>query len=216
MPGREKWAALAVKQFLRQTFHRSERAVLMIAGPGAAGIGLAGDERIHVIDLECDIRPLGAKRNCMCELARSEWIAHWDDDDWRADNYLEQAISDAYGASLAARQSAWFDDGRHAWIYQGGPACGVGSTLVYRSEFWRGNPFPALQIGEDNAIIRRACASGSALLVPLRADFVARDHGKNTSGRNREASCWRRRERSDLPGGYLHEAESWLLRQALA
>ena len=208
-PRRAPFARLAAEQFLRQSLHRRLSAVLLVAAHGAAGLDLPDDDRIHVVDLPVDIKPLGSKRNLCCALARSEWIAHWDDDDWRGDRYLDEAIEQAT-SDVFCRREAWFDDGRDAWLYRGGSLCGVGSTLLYRAEFWRTHQFPALQIGEDNAFIRGAAER--AVFGSCSDQFVARDHGANTSGRMRDCPLWSRHGRSALPREYLtYEAQSGLL-----
>ena len=36
--------------------------------------------------------PVGAKRNIACEVAQGEVIAHWDDDDWMAPEWLRSQV----------------------------------------------------------------------------------------------------------------------------
>jgi hypothetical protein len=201
-PSRARFARQAAEQFLAQTLHRKRSAVLLVAAPNAASLYLPADDRIHVVDLPAEIRPLGLKRNVCCEFSNSQWIAHWDDDDWRSDTYLETALA-LTEKPVFCRREAWFDDGTSAWLYRGSQTCGVGSTLLYRRGYWLEQQFPALQIGEDNVFIRDAVLAGVATLADLSSEFVARDHGANTSGRNRHCQLWHRHERTELPAAYL-------------
>jgi hypothetical protein len=207
MPSRKRFAVKAVTQFLRQTLHRRESALLVVASQGVEGFGFPDDERIRLVDLRYEIRPLGAKRNMLCSLAQSEWIAHWDDDDWRADDYLERIVADAGTAQVYARCRGWFDDGTHAWLYCGGPSHGIGSTLLYRRSWWQTHRFPELQVGEDCGFVFAACARRAARISTDLDGFVARDHGANTSPRNRPGTGWKLYPRTGLPQAYLEYLE---------
>ena len=89
---RASFIPCAIAYFLRKSLQDSE---LIIVDDGHAPIGglVPADPRIRYVRLDAR-RPVGAKRNLACELARSELIAHWDDDDWYAPDRLQrQAVA---------------------------------------------------------------------------------------------------------------------------
>jgi glycosyltransferase involved in cell wall biosynthesis len=79
-------------------------------------------------------RPLGAKRNLACEIARGEIIAHWDDDDWYAPDRLSRqaALLTDSGASLCGLDTVLFYDLRsgEAWPYVYPRTSGHGSPTI--------------------------------------------------------------------------------------
>jgi glycosyltransferase involved in cell wall biosynthesis len=130
---------------------------------------------------------VGALRNLACELARGEYIAHWDSDDWYAPDrlsaqlrVLRQSGRPATGYNLLP----FADDRlRRAWMFEryGSPyACGT--SLVYVRSFWAAHRFaPFVRYGEDNHFIERM---EGRLLPDSGRSIVARVHDQGTSPRD--------------------------------
>lgn len=92
---RALWPA-ALKTFARQTYTDSKLLIGVDATESnvpaicehleaiAHRIGIASRVAVTVTDT----KTLGAKRNALCEIASTPWIAFWDDDDWHAPRRL--------------------------------------------------------------------------------------------------------------------------------
>lgn len=141
---------------------------------------------------------IGELRNVANELARGEYIAHWDSDDWYSPTRLSEQIR-------VLRQSArpatgynvlpFADDRiRRAWLYRGSPGYACGTSLFYLRAAWAGHRFDkGATWGEDNAFIR---ALKGRLVSVAGASIVARIHGAGTSPR--DVSCWEEIEYAGL------------------
>jgi glycosyltransferase involved in cell wall biosynthesis len=144
------------------------------------------DPRIRYIRLP-ERQSLGAKRNLGCQVARGDIIAHWDDDDWMASwrlSYQVQALSDNRAQVCGLDKLYFYDPQRdQAWqyVYPDRARFWVaGATLCYRKAFWRENPFPNINVGEDTRFVW----SGDARRMIALAEagfYVATIHPGNTS-----------------------------------
>ena len=144
------------------------------------------DDRIRLIHLdENGSRLIGEKRNFGCERARGELIAHWDDDDYsaplRLDDQVERLLSS--GKSVTGYCSMRFCHGSSGrwWLYQGKASYALGTSLVYKRDWWLRNKFKAVQIGEDNSFIDQANAAGEFVSAPANGLMYATLHDGNTS-----------------------------------
>lgn len=139
-------------------------------------------------------RTIGAARNWLCERARGEIIAHFDDDDFSAPGRLAdqvQRLRDS-GKDVTGYFSMRFTDGQKWWEYRGSPDYALGTSLVYRRAWWARNRFdPRLQVGEDNAFVARARAQAQIISVEAGELMYATNHAGNTSPRNLKGKSWR-------------------------
>ena len=134
---------------------------------------------------------LGERRNVACEAAAScDLIAHFDDDDYYAPNYLEQMVvwfrqlqrSSAPVEIIGLKDFYTYDFfRRNAWKGYSNATGPAGPTLVYSRTFWKEHHFPHINRGEDNELVRAASAdhvvglSGTELFVYMR-------HWRNVTG----------------------------------
>lgn len=159
---------------------------------------------------------LGAKRNALCEMARSEFIAHWDDDDWYHPLRLQEQVASLKGApgwgSINRRETyvtgyneVPFYDVRSGAVnvYKGRPSYAIGSSLLYYRCWWEYHRFiekgKNANNGEDTAFVWSAAG---AILTHSGVDrMVARVHpGSTTFGlQNFAAVEWTPRDASTLP-----------------
>lgn len=149
---------------------------------------------------------VGEKRNLACALAQGEIIIHWDDDDWRSDQWIGVQVrhllegkADITGLDQPYfynpyLEQAWQyiypkDDGRNwpAWVH--------GGTLCYWKSFWKSNPFPKLNIGED---VEFLWSRHPKRVVPHRGIYlyVAFIHDRNASPKHTWNSRFFQRETS--------------------
>ncbi len=149
---------------------------------------------------------LGAKRNLACEQAHGDLILHWDDDDWSAPWRVRYQVEQlmAAGADVGGLSRVLFHDpvADEAWEYEY-PRTGVpwvyGATLVYTRAFWRRNPFPPLNVGEDSRFVWASVSKRLSAHDDSRF-FVGTVHAANTSRKDTRGHRWRR-----YPVAALHD-----------
>ncbi len=134
--------------------------------------------------------PIGRMRNAGCEIARGEVIAHFDDDDYSAPGRLADQLRRlrTTGAAVTGYHSMRFTDGRRWWLYRGAAGYALGTSLVYRRDWWQLHPFQELRVGEDNAFVR---AAGHRLVSADAGELMfATNHSGNTSPRQLATKQW--------------------------
>ncbi len=191
MPTRDRaeYARQAVRYFLRQDYPEKE---LIIVDDGVQPLeGFESDSRIRHIRLPSRVS-IGAKRNLGCELARGEFVAQWDDDDWYGPRRLSEQIAPLAngGADITGmitghivelnRWAFWCITPEihrlmFAWDVHG-------STLAYRRKLWSdGTRYPNISLGED-AMFLIACVNAKARLTRVEGlgHFIYVRHGMNS------------------------------------
>jgi len=201
---RRRFVPRAIAQFLAQDYPDRE---LLIVDDGTDRIEdlVPDDPRVRYVGLNQRL-VLGAKRNLACEQARGELIVHWDDDDWSAPWRLRYQVEQltAAAADVAGLDHILFHDpaAGEAWEYQyprGGASWVYGATLIYTKAFWRRNPFPLLNVGEDSRFVW-ANVPKRVLAHDDHRFFVATVHTANTSRKDTRGHRWRR-----LPAAALRD-----------
>lgn len=130
--------------------------------------------------------PIGALRNAGCEAACGEIIAHFDDDDFsgprRITDQVERLLSSP-GCQVTGYRAMRFTDGSSWWRYEGPAKYALGTSLVYRREWWAGHKFPEVMVGEDNGFAAQAAARGALIATDAGEHQWATIHDGNTSPR---------------------------------
>ena len=149
----------AIEYFMRQDYPNRE---LIIVNDGSDPIEnlLPEDSRIHYIRLD-EKTNVGPKNNIANEQAKGEIIVHWSANTWMSDWRLSYQVAsllkgraDICGLNNLLHYdlvtiTAWHSKrppGERPWM--------PGSTLCYTKKYWRKNPFPDLEMGEDIHFIR--------------------------------------------------------------
>jgi glycosyltransferase involved in cell wall biosynthesis/SAM-dependent methyltransferase len=200
---RRAFVARAVEYFLRQDYELKE---LIVVDDGADAVGdlLGADERLRYVRL-AEKMSVGAKRNLACEAARGQVIAHWDDDDWHAPHRLRyqlEALQRA-GAELCGISTLLFYDARgggRAWKYvypSSRKAWVSGSSMCYTREFWAGNRFREIDVGEDARFVWSRPAARVCVLPDSRF-HVGIIHKGNVSPKNTAGSYWQPHPAEDI------------------
>jgi glycosyltransferase involved in cell wall biosynthesis len=180
---RRQWLPKAVECFQQQT-HREAELLILADGEDVRDL-VPDDARIRLIHIEGPI-DIGAKRNFGCERAAGEVIAHWDDDDYSAPARLADQLRRLHesGKSVSGYNSMRFTDGAGWWQYTGTVNYALGTSLLYRAEWWRHNRFDSVQIGEDTQFVANANAHGELVTADARGLMYATIHPGNTSPRS--------------------------------
>jgi glycosyltransferase involved in cell wall biosynthesis len=182
---RRLFVAQAIAYFLRQSYTNSE-LIVVDDGDDAVGDLIPAGERVRYVRLKARTT-IGAKRNLACEQARGEMIVHWDDDDWMASWRLGYQVKSMAqnGADLCGLDKLLFYDPQtdRAWQYIypcGGKFWVAGNSLCYTKSFWRENPFPNINVGEDTRFVWGGDAR-KMIALPDSSFYVAMIHPGNTS-----------------------------------
>ena len=136
-------------------------------------------------------------RNAGCEAASGDVIAHFDDDDFSAPQRLADQLRRLDGAQVTGYHTMRFTDGIKWWVYRGSFSYALGTSLVYRRNWWAQHKFGNLQVGEDNDFVRNA----AAVLTTADAGEMmwATNHSGNTSPRVMGGSSWQLLEALNVP-----------------
>lgn len=199
---RRRFVPQAIKYFLRQDYGSKE---LLIIDDGTDPVGdlVPVDERIRYVRLEKRTK-VGTKRNLACEQAKGEIIVHWDDDDWMEDRRLSYQVSQlrAERADACGLNRVFFFDpvAAVAWeyVYPGTIRPWIyGATLCYTQSFWKRNPFPDVDVGEDSRFVWNDPAAKIRAL-PDNGFMAALVHPGNTGVKRTDDSCWVARSISEV------------------
>lgn len=192
--GRRQFVAQAIRHFLKQGYGNKE---LIVVDDGAEPVAdlMPATDAVRYVRLERRMS-IGAKRNLACAMAKGSIIAHWDDDDWMAPNWLHSQVATLLDnrADVCGLDQILFRAPalRKAWkyVYDGAKPWVCGGTLCYTKAFWEGEPFPDIDIGEDNAFVwsRR---HKNIVVNDAYELYVATVHVGNTSPKQTADRRWR-------------------------
>jgi glycosyltransferase involved in cell wall biosynthesis len=202
---RRAFLPLSLACFQSQTYSNKE---LVVVDDGSDAIGDLVESVADAGYVRLDRRlSIGAKRNLACERATGDIIAHWDDDDWYSPQRLQQQVEPLLAAthdltglvnSFVLEMPSgqfWSTDGSvHKRMFVGDLH---GGTLVYLRALWlEGIRYPEVNLAEDAAFIRTACARGKRILrLPNDGQFIYLRHGRNSwkfeCGRFLDPAGWR-------------------------
>jgi glycosyltransferase involved in cell wall biosynthesis len=194
--GRPAFAQRAIDCFLRQTWEEKELIVVDDLDNRSFFEGVdVPDVSYHLLERKISI---GAKRNYACQSAKGSIVAHFDDDDWSAPTRLEDQVERLLvtGKTISGYHSMFFTDMVRWWKYTGSDDYALGTSLVYRREYWESHPFnESCSEGEDNHFIWPARRSSLLTSVDAELLLYATIHPDNTSVRTMKNSAqWKEYE----------------------
>jgi len=99
-----------------------------------------------------------------------------------------------------------FTNGTDWWQYTGGHLYALGTSLMYRRDWWMRHPFVEINVGEDNQFVGKARAQNQLVVADSGDLMIASNHSGNTSPRNIAGKSWRAIERP------ASAPEEWLCR----
>jgi len=128
-------------------------------------------------------KPIGAKRNNLCNQAKADIIIHFDSDDYYSPDYVSKSVAHLVktGADITGLSSAYFYNPRK-WLkrydYGGSQGYALGATFCYWRKTWEAKPFREISNGEDFYFM-----DGNIVNPHRHIDtFVAIVHDDNTTG----------------------------------
>lgn len=186
MRGRKDFLARAIDCFRRQTYERRE--LLIVADsfgevdclPHDIASDICASALIPTTSMN-----VGQKRNRGCEDAHGDLIAIWDDDDYSAPGRLRQQANELAitGKSVTGYNMMKFTDGSAWWSFKAGAGLVLGTSLMFRREWWEKHPFPEVQIGEEGEFCSVPHEANQLAEVPDLSLMYATIHEGNTSKR---------------------------------
>jgi O-antigen biosynthesis protein len=188
---RPEWLLKAIASFQKQTYRHSELMILA-DGQDVRRLVPEHDPRIRLIHLD-GWPEIGGKRNYGCERAAGDVIAHFDDDDYSAPGRLADQVQRLLesGKAVTGFHSMRFTDGVRWWKYEGTRNYALGTSLCYRRAWWQAHRFPAIQIGEDNAMVAAAWNADQLSTSDAGDLMYASIHAGNTSPRRMLGDNWK-------------------------
>lgn len=104
---RERFMRAIHDVYARQTHPDTELLILDDSDEPSPFLSRLGDPRVRYTHLTQRMS-VGAKRNRLIEQARGEWICHFDDDDYYADDYVAQMLAHSADVDFV-KLSGWFN-----------------------------------------------------------------------------------------------------------
>lgn len=192
----------ALGYFLAQDYPNKELLVLDDGTDSVEDL-MPKDSRVRYFREE-PRRNTGLKRNTLCELARGDIIAQFDDDDWYAPDRLSCQVAEIQsGVDLVGLCDVLFYDTRgmtaRAWryTYRGARPWTFGPTMMYTRALWEKIKFKDTCENDDTLFVWscdptrvRACSG---------AWHVATLHNRNGSAKTIHAG-WKEIPVKRLPG----------------
>jgi glycosyltransferase involved in cell wall biosynthesis len=176
---RPQFALEAVELFLAQTWPNKQLVIVDDFSAPSFDVAPPGPGIVYITERVRST--IGAKRNRACAEARGDIICHWDDDDHsdpgRIANQVETLLAGPF--EMTGYSEMVFRNGTRQWLYKGTDGYMLGTSLMYRKEYWRRRPFGDLNIGEDLLFQ----AGARSVSVPAGDLMWARTHPGNTSPR---------------------------------
>jgi glycosyltransferase involved in cell wall biosynthesis/predicted O-methyltransferase YrrM len=169
----------AIRCFLRQTYPNKE-LIVVDDGDERAAAHVPMDPSVRYVSVDRRM-PLGAKRNLGVDVSAGDVIAHWDDDDWYAPEYLSRVVARLLQSSSAAltgmsRYLVYLLAAQSLKVCSAGvPA---GASFCYWRRIWQDHPYRETERAEDYFFLRDARPAIHAI-----ADaelFAVIRHGRHT------------------------------------
>jgi len=183
---RPQFAREAIGLFLAQTWPNKQLVIVDDFVAPSFDVIPSGLGILYLV--ERGKQTIGAKRNRACAEASGEIICHWDDDDHsepgRIANQVETLLAGSF--DMTGYSEMVFRNGTRQWRYKGTNGYMLGTSLMYRKDYWRRHPFHDVNVGED--LIFQAGAKSVA--VPAGEFMWARTHQGNTSPRAMNDKRW--------------------------
>ena len=215
---RQEFTDRAVSSFLAQTYPDCQ---LLIYDTGVVPYQLPKEHcSIWVTrGTKFSDNSIGELRNLANSATSCDLIAHWDSDDYSSPTRLADQVSRlaATGKSVTGYNCMKFTDpaGEKWWMYQGAPSMALGTSLCYRTDYWRKFPFRNTQqfpqnpkgICEDSYFTTDAWGRRELIVTSGDDMMFATIHEGNSSPKQVSSSNWRR-----LPNSrHLFPAEAFQL-----
>lgn len=194
MPTRNRpaFARHALDCFLSQD--HSDRELIIVDDSDAPSFA-EKPQYPNVEYVRVDKMRLGAKRNLAINIGRGEVIAHFDDDDHSEPGRLTDQLTRLLesGKQLTGYHSMRFlnDETGEWWHYRNKwTGFALGTSLMYRREFWERHRFPVLTMGEDAILLGHAMRKHTVVTADANGLMWARKHAANTARKTLRGSFW--------------------------
>ncbi len=197
----------AVECFFAQTWQEKE---LIILDDGATPTPRVDHPQIRYLYLPRSTPRIstGTKRNTGNCFANGELIAHFDDDDWSAPGRLEHEVRlmERTQMPVVGYHDCDFyceaDGNAYRYMFRGILPYAVGTTLLYRKDYWKTHQFQDRAVGEDTMFVFRANAERQIASVPNQGRVCARNIRENTAKADFTVQEFTKIPFMELPAGF--------------
>ena len=157
------------------------------------------------------------KRNALCEQSRGDLICHFDTDDLSSPGRISAQVRELEqsGKAVTGYRDMYFVDGASVYLYPGSPRSILGTSLMYRREWWQSNQFTdstakldrddysKVCTGEDTRFVKAASKAEQLFVSESREYMAARIHSGNSSTKNpANRAPWKRATWEDVPSEF--------------
>lgn len=201
---RRRFVERAIGYFLRQSYPEKELIILDDGDDVLADL-IPDDRNVWYTSLSKP-RSVGEKRNMMNALARGEFVAHFDDDDWQHPDRLARQVTALMQQSAdrvcGLSSMLYYDMRTHlSWRYtyhDPEKPWVAGNSLMYRHALWTRRRFHAQQVCED---IRFLWDEPRLPLLPITGPLVVGViHKHNVASKHTDHPLWHRVPDSEVEG----------------
>lgn len=207
--GRQRWAEQALACFQSQTYE--PKALLILDDADDPSFPTPPDYHNVAHGLMEKRLTIPDKRNLAAEMAKSDYICHFDSDDHSEPTRISDQVRllEESGRSVCGFHSLLFyeEQSGRAYKYVGDHQYSLGTSLMYLKSWHKDHPFrpghPDPNVGEDNAFVKEAREAGQLIAVDGGQLMVARTHQDNTSRRNSDSLEYRHVPLEALPRGFI-------------
>ena len=190
---RRSFVPQSITYFDRQVYPNKE-LIILDDGTDPVSDLVPDDPRIRYFRIN-QKHTVGFKRNLACQKVEGDIVLHWDDDDWasnwRISYQVDSLISSQSDICGLDRIYFYDSDSGQAWeyVYKGKGNWVYGGTLCYTIDYWSRNPFPDMDIGEDNHFVLDNPGAKVLRLADSRF-YLGIIHPGNTSRKRTSGSVW--------------------------
>jgi len=181
---RPDYLKLAIANFINQDYPNKE---LVIVDDGTEPVKylVPDDSSIYYYHIEPKTT-IGNKRNLACKQAHGQLIAHLDDDDWYAADWLSNQVDSILNSKVeicGLNQVQYFSpflnqfwmiknsDSKNPWL--------SGQSLIYNKSFWEQHPFTDQQLESEDSFV--GMAGAKVFAHDYYGGLIARLHANNLS-----------------------------------
>lgn len=203
--GRAEYAREAFDCFMGQTYADKNLIILDDSEDPSFPGGICNE---WVRYFTSSTRAIGAKRNEAAALCDGAVIAHWDSDDLSAPDRLEIQMKRLYETDVAVcglNSMLFHAEDIDKWgRYCGHLTYAIGTSLMYRLEWWKLHPFKdgKNNIGEDNKFADEARENGRIVCFDGGQMMIARIHSGNTAIKDLDHPNYRKVSQAEIPQWY--------------
>ena len=186
---RRFFVSQAIKYFLRQDY-RNKELVIVDNGTDKVMDLIPQDDRIKYIRVEKKELSIGYLRNLAVQQSNGKTIAHWDDDDWYAENRISYQVQPLLEgkAEVCGIDTGFIYNLQENSFWSCKPSLHAkmfyadihGGSIFFFKELWeKYSKYPDISLAEDSGFLSAISKKARIVKLPNKDIFIYVRHGKN-------------------------------------